>query len=254
MTAILEARTSARQRHAGDPGLCHADPASERLDGRRFPLASGLLGRPRRGAAARHRRCDAAHQSGWDRPRRVAARAFRGAFAAPGRRGNPPADRGRARLRAAARAARRGLLERRSRLDFLGHRHASRTRPVAERHGRPARARQGFQPRGPGGARLPQQAGIVAAHGFVRPGWSLVPAQRAGGRRRVTADQRHFGAQCAAGGAPRRARGALPRLCPPPARRGAAGRTALHALSHPGVFECRRQGIGALCALLHRGR
>jgi len=39
---------------------------------------------------------------------------------------------------------------------------------------------------------------------------------------------------------PRRARGALPRLCPPPARRGAAGRTALHALSHPGVFECRR--------------
>jgi hypothetical protein len=53
---------------------------------------------------------------------------------------------------------------------------------------------------------------------------------------------------------PGRARGALPRLCPPPARRGAAGRTALHALSHPGLFECRRQGVGALCALLHRGR
>ena len=42
---------------------------------------------------------------------------------------------------------------------------ASRTRPVAERHGGPAGARQGLQPRGPGGARLPQQAGIVAAHG-----------------------------------------------------------------------------------------
>src|SRR6202008_5154328 len=38
-------------------------------------------------------------------------------------------------------------------------------------------------------------------------------------------------------------------------RRGeAAGRTALHALSHPGVFEYRRQGIGELCALLYRGR
>ena len=61
--------------------------------------------------------------------------------------------------------------------DDLGrHRHASRKGPVAERPGRPARARQGFQPRGPGGARLPQQAGIVAAHGFVRPGWPLVPA------------------------------------------------------------------------------
>jgi len=46
----------------------------------------------------------------------------------------------------------------------------------------------GFQPRRPGGTCLPQQAGIVAAHGFVRSGWSLVPAQRAGGRRCVTAD------------------------------------------------------------------
>ena len=52
-------------------------------------------------------------------------------------------------------------------LIFAGDRHASRTRSVAKRHGRPARARQGFQPGGPGGARLPQQQELSAAHGFV---------------------------------------------------------------------------------------
>ena len=49
----------------------------------------------------------------------VAARAFRGALAAPSHRGNFPAGRGRARLHAAARTAGRGLLERRSRVDIL---------------------------------------------------------------------------------------------------------------------------------------
>jgi hypothetical protein len=76
MTASLEVPPAQGQRDAGYPGLCYADPASERLDGRRFPLAGGLLDRPRCGAAARHRGSYAAHQSGWDRPRRVAARAF----------------------------------------------------------------------------------------------------------------------------------------------------------------------------------
>ena len=76
-------------------------------------------------------------------------------------------------------------------------------------------------------------------------------AQAGGGVSRLTSA---ISVHNAAGGVPGRARAALPRLCPPPARRGAAGRTALHALSHPGVFECRRQGVGALCALLHRGR
>ena len=77
-------------------------------------------------------------------------------------------------------------------------------------------------------------------------------AQAGGGVSRLTSAISVHNALLA--GAPRGARGALSRLCPPPARRGAAGRTALHALSHPGVFECRRQGVGALCALLHRGR
>src|ERR1051325_2010357 len=171
----------ARHRHAGNSGFSRADPASERLEGFGFPLARRLLGRSRHGAAARHRRCHAAHQSSRDRAGWVATRAFRSALAPPGHRGDPRAGRKRARLCAAARAADRGLLERRARHDLLGHRHASRLRPVAERHGRPARARQGFQPRGPGGAGLSQQAGIVAAHGFVRPGRAFVPAQRSGG-------------------------------------------------------------------------
>ena len=92
-----------------------------------------------------------------------------------------------------------------------------------------------FSRRGPWGARLPRQAGIVTAYGFVRLGWSVVPAQRAGGQQAayLGADQRHSVHNAALpGGARRRARGALPRLCPPPARRREAGRSALHAATH----------------------
>src|ERR1700730_18334046 len=84
----------------------------------------------------------------------------------------------------------RGLLERRDRHDLLGDRHASRSRAVAERPRRPARPRQGFQPRGPAGARLPQQTGTLAAHRFLRPSWAGLSGGRETGRR-IAANQRH---------------------------------------------------------------
>src|SRR5215471_4337268 len=75
---------------------------------------------------------------------------------------------------------------------FLGDRYASWARAVAERSRRPACARQGFQPRRPAGARLPQQAGAVAAHRLCRPRRARLFAQHQDWRH-LSAHQRAYG-------------------------------------------------------------
>src|SRR6516164_729249 len=150
---------SKRHRYRSDhSSLRAADRSSERLEVCRFRLAGGLHDRADGEPAARHRARDRPRQSGRSRPRRSRAPAFRAAVAAPGHRRDPPPDRGGARFRRRPPPAGRGVLEKRSRHALLGDRHASRARAVAERARRPARPCQGFQPRGPARARLPQQA------------------------------------------------------------------------------------------------
>ena len=82
MTTILKRRAHARQRHAGDPGLCRAirHPSAWTVAD---SLAGGLLGRPRRGATARHRCCCAAHQASFCLPDPVERRSV-----APGAAGS----------------------------------------------------------------------------------------------------------------------------------------------------------------------
>ena len=72
--------------------------------------------------------------------------------------------------------------------------------------------------------------------------------------RRIAPHQRPHGSQCDAGGVSGMPRAPVPRLCLSPARRGAAGRASLHALSGAGLFQHRGEGVGALRAHLCRGR